>query len=245
MQGPETLSLRELLSKDFPPERWVIEDGILSLGGLLIVAGQPKVRKSMTLNALCLAMCTGGNLFGAHNMRSTHQNRVLVFEQELGAQEYRERWRGMAHCQSLLDNLYVRSMDFSLLLDSESVDKIAACIEEVEPQVVCFDPLTKFHQSDENSAQEMARVMRSLSIIRAKYEVSAVVLHHEAKPHEGRTGGAAGRGSSVVFADCDTWMSQKLLDEESGQCKVFFTFRRAKPMHPVVIAPNQYGIMSL
>ena len=258
MPAPETLSLGQLLDKRFEPERWVIGDGLLPIGGLMILAGQPKARKSMTLNALCHAMITATPAFCAQSIQSggrvkpvlavSRPHCVLVFEQELGQQEYAERWRGViadeveTRQKLLRDNLHVRSMDFTMMLDNEGVDLIAAEIEALRPDVVCFDPLRKFHASEENSATEMSRVMRSLSILRAKYGISIIVLHHEAKPSEHRQGGAAGRGSSVVFADCDAWISQKLTNKNAGILQLQFELRRAKPLLSMTLHQDDRGM---
>lgn len=256
---PETLSLRQLFAKDIPPERWIIADGLLPIGGLLILAGQPKAGKSYTLNALCYAMVTATPALGAQRVLAggriapvftvDRPRRVLVFEQELGQLDYRSRWRSIVDNESpthkalILDNLFSRSMDFSLLLDQPGVDLIAAEIEEVKPDVVCFDPLAKFHASEENSATEMGRVMRSLSIIRARFGVSVVVLHHEAKPSEHRQGGAAGRGSSVIFADCDAWMSQRMVNRNAMIAHASFEVRRAKPLRSLTMQCDERELM--
>lgn len=261
MPAPETLSLGQLLDKQLPKEQWIIGDGLLPVGGLLIVAGQPKARKSFTLNALCYAMATATPAFSAHRVKAggriesvfsvDRSRRVLIFEQELGQAGYRERWEavlaaeGPYNQQLLRNNLFIRSMDFTLLLDGPGIDAIGAEIQEISPDVVCFDPLAKFHQSEENSAMEMGRVMRGLSVLRAKYGVAAIVLHHEAKPSEHRKGGAAGRGSSVVFADCDAWMSQKLINRSAGIISARFELRRAPELRPATLRQDERQLFVL
>jgi hypothetical protein len=55
----------ELGEKDFPPIRWAV-DGIIP-EGLTILAGDPKVGKSLTCIDICTAIGTGGLAFGNRN----------------------------------------------------------------------------------------------------------------------------------------------------------------------------------
>lgn len=244
-------SLEQLINRPFETPPFVIEDGILNEGGILVIGGPPKSYKSFLLNTLLFHLSTGTNLFGANRKSRYGPNlvfniprpfRSLLIEQEIGDFSLAERMRSIAntvcgsHRQQFLQNNFSHSCDRSLRLDtSEGISKIGQVIETTKPDILILDPLIEFHAGDENSSQDMARIMRGIDYLRDKYKVSVILSHHSGKPSETRQGADTLRGSSVIYGKGDAFFMLDVLNRESGIVQVHPTIRRGKPIQPFLL----------
>jgi hypothetical protein len=77
------------------------------------------------------------------------------------------------------------------------------CLNLYNPAIVGLDPFRSIHWMDENSADEMARVMDLLLRIRDEYAIALLLIHHMNKNVLARDSGEALRGSSVLWAGAD------------------------------------------
>lgn len=248
MEPVKTLSFHDLRNTDFPPDNFLIGDGLLPRNGLMFVAGPPKSYKSFLTGTIIYHLVTGTNLFGAH--RSQHgraeqvfsvaePQRVLFLEQEIGYFDVRERllplWSQlMPPAQELLDhNLFIHSRDHTMRLDkSDGVKTIGKIIEDTKPTVVCFDPLIEFHGADENDAQQMTSVLRNLDLLRNTYKFATIITHHTGKPDPAklRSGPDLMRGSSAIFGKGDAFILLTIVNRDAGCVRLDFTIRRGKPL---------------
>ena len=70
----------------------------------------------------------------------------------------------------------------SLMLDEEDGKKnIERILKIHKPDIVFFDTLGSFHNSDENKADEMKPILRWLLTIAEVYNVAIVLMHHSRK----------------------------------------------------------------
>lgn len=247
----QTLSFQELRAAEFPPDNYIIGDGLLPANGLLFIAGPPKAYKSFVMNTVIYHLLVGTPLFGAH--RKPHgrtemalcvacPQRVLLLEQEIGFYDVRERllplWlRLPPHEQIQLDqNLYIHSRDHTMRLDTkEGTARIERIIAAACPTVVCFDPLIEFHGRDENDAQEMTFVLRNLDLLRNKYGFAVIMSHHTGKPDPAkfRSGPDQLRGSSIVYGKGDSFLMLTVVNRNAGILRVDTTVRRGPPILPM------------
>lgn len=251
MSQVKTYRLADLLTATFPEEDCLIEEGLLPLSGIMVIGGPPKAYKSFILNTVVTNLAIGGSVFWA-----THSNhgrteeifsvtrpcRVLLFEQEIGEADLRTRLASIVdsldpHQQSLMrQNVFTHSCDHSIQFDTEqglgTMDRI---ISEIEPDVVCLDPLIEFHTSDENSTKEMSQVLRHLDYLREKHGFATIINHHTGKPSQDkyREGPDALRGNSVIFAKGDSYLMLNPINRNAGLVRVEFTIRRGKPIKAV------------
>lgn len=249
----------DLRRKVFPPDNYIVDEGLLAKEGILWISGPPKVRKSFTAQTVMLDLVTGRNLFGAGRtisggaikpaFRVSTPQRVLFLEQEIGEYDVKNRFEPAQMAfndqeQALIDeNLIVLSQDHTMRLDTtEGCLRIGEVIQESKPTVVVFDPLAKFHNAKENDAQEMGIVMANITRLRNTFKFATIILHHEGKAKD-RSGPDRMRGSSVMFADGDSFLTLKEINKNAGIVRIDFTIRRGEPITSILLKLGDEGLM--
>lgn len=100
-----TISGNDLLQKDIPPLKYII-DGILPEGfGLL--AAPPKSYKSFLCLQICMAVSRGEKVFG----RDTHKTKCLYFDLESSNRRPQQRLKDMGADIAAVDGLYFVTKD--------------------------------------------------------------------------------------------------------------------------------------
>jgi RecA-family ATPase len=170
-----------------------------------------------------------------------HSRRVLYIEQEIGEDGLGERLGSIVHNSNPDSSMfYLKTRDSTLRMDTADgrlaiENEIVAC----KAEVVIFDPLTKFHLLDENSAQAMSTIARVWDSWIEKYGISIIIVHHTGKQSVEfpRRGGDRLRGSSAIFGDLDTLIEVDRVSSTSNSEPVLnlrFEMRRGEPL-PVMI----------
>lgn len=248
-----TLSFGELRALTFPPETHIVGDGILNKNSKLIVSASPKSYKSFTVNTMIIQLLTGGHMFGAFTNHArvrqekfhiTPVDRILLIEQELGEEDNKERllpfWETLTPDQQQLvdDRLFIRSCDYALRLDdADGCSQMHEIIKKVSPQVVCFDPLIKFHRQNENDPSTMNVVMCNLTKMSLDLDFTSIINHHHNKTDE-KSGLDMLRGASSIAGDLDTCMQLKVTNKPAAIIRIETTLKRGKPILPYHIQLN-------
>lgn len=244
--------LSEFLAQKPEPTPYLIGRGILPIRGKMVLGGAPKANKSFVALNLAMALVRGMPVFdaryksGAPVMPVTKPCRILYVEQELGEVGLYERLGKLVAEPAGLD-FFIKTRDTALRFDTpEGRDVISGEVESTKPDVVIFDPLAKFHLSDENSAQEMSAVMRASDHLIEKFGCAVIIIHHIGKPNaeNPRRGGDRLRGSSAVFADIDTLMEVERKSTESVMepiLQLTFELRRGEPLPSLYVKRMRDG----
>jgi len=255
--------LSDFLTRKFTPTPHLIGRGILPAKGKLIIGGPPKTNKSwLTLN-LALDLVRGRPGLGAlykngNQVLPIHkQFRVLYIEQELGDEGLRDRLKGHdaehpglatdLECQGL--PFFVKTRDTAMRLDTpDGRDFINAEIDSVKPDLVIFDPLSKFNLVDENSAQETGAVMRAVDHIIEDFGCAICIVHHTSKPFKDdvREGLNRLRGSSAIAGDMDSFIEVTRLSDDHHPEPVLrldFTLRRGEPIERLFVKRHRSGVV--
>lgn len=236
--------LYDLLTKPAIAVPHIIGRGILPVKGKLVLAGNPKSNKSWIAINLAIGLARGRAPFDAlyHVDKEIfpvyEQSTVLYIEQEMGESGVQDRFKiGLLDAQRSLGlPIYFQTRDVRYRLDTlEGQQLIEEAIASTKPKVTFLDPLAKFHGANEDSSQEMGKVLRFGDYLIEKYSTAIVYLHHTAKPsfENPRRGGDRLRGSSAIFADVDTVV---LVDRKSGEdeleptLELTFELRRGEPL---------------
>lgn len=248
--------LNDFLEKVFEAQPMLVGRGILPRQGKLIIGGAPKANKSYIAINMALDLALGQPLFNAFYSENKpvfpvyKRNKVLYIENEIGEIGLQERVKAITGgCDMAGIWLYIKSRDMGLRMDTpDGRALITAEIEQVKPDVVILDPLSKFHLSDENSAQHMSAVMRVGDHWVEDFGTSLVYIHHTGHPNplNPRRGGDKLRGSTAIFADADAII---LVDRKSAQnakepvLELSFELRRGEPMDPVYVKRMRSGVV--
>ena len=217
------LSVAQIINDPRPKPVDLIGNGVLPVNSLLVITGPEKVYKSMISVNMGLHLASGCDWLG-NPISKTY--RCIVLNAEGGYFSMRERLTRMVSGFNKpfdRENLLL-SEEVSLnLLESDDYMLLTQSLEKNKPDVLVIDPLVRFHDAEENSANEMAAVMGLLRELIHRYDISIVLIHH------GNKGGGPARGSSVTLGEYDSMMHlTKVQDHGRPVINVKYSLRHAE-----------------
>lgn len=204
-------SAARLASQPRQPTPWLIR-GVMTKGSVVVLGGEPKTSKTWTALELAMATATGSPAFGEFQTAGACSAAVFLAEDDEVATW--NRLRSLAASRDLdavsaCARLYVENRP---VLDVRNVDDlawiVATCRQYVAPLgLVVLDPLRDIiGDANEDSASEMAPVMKNLRALRDVLGCAVVFVHHAGKANENsgrRRPGQRLRGSSGIHGAVD------------------------------------------
>ena len=183
------------------PVLWLVER-MIPCGTVTLLAGESGCYKTWLGLLLAKAVATGST-FLSHQCACTD---VLYLDRENPAAMLRERIEllGMAE----LENLKLWGGWLEARPPPIGDTRLVEIARERKPLII-LDSFIRFHNADENSATEMARVMADLRAL-ANAGANVVVQHHKPK-----TEGSSYRGSTDILAGVDVAFAVSL-DRQAG-----------------------------
>lgn len=224
--GPEIADMNPVSWDEFQSEKDSVTyycGDVLAEETVNVLVADAGVGKTTLVVQMCLSIASGRPFLG---FMKTNPTPVLLLEAEGARGLYRAR---AEKCRQGLritnDELRGRWFTQSRWISDFTAGgvMVESQIRRSGAKVVVMDTLGYFlGEGDENSAKDWKqRIMFPLRRLRALYGCAFILLHHEAKPSEFRTGHHRGRGTSAMFGDCDTWMSLESLNlSETDQEKL-------------------------
>lgn len=216
----EIVSIEEIIkdNSEMPPQ--IISDGILIDEGLLLITGEAKARKTFLAYNLAFGIAKGGDFAG---FKFPVRKKVLFLVAEGGRHSNYARLKKISNS---FDEGKLGELNFSfknkLLFDNGSTDlkDLRDKIIEKKYEVVFFDPFVRYHTANENSAQEVAEVFRTIRELMNELNISVVLVHHT-----GKNAYQGARGSSVINGEYDSQITIK--KEKNGLHTLEFDLRHA------------------
>ncbi|BAH75897.1 AAA family ATPase [Solidesulfovibrio magneticus] len=220
-----TVTARDLMSKTFPQQQFVIPD--LLPVGLTILAGRPKTCKSFLALSLACGVAAGGIVLGKI---SVQQADVLFLSLEDGERRLQNRVRGMFGEDDVIPaGLHIcTSPPKSSPLTGGTKESDLRDFLKSKPSVklVVIDTLGKFRMDEQDAGHKQndggyAREVKSLSRLKAiadDHGVAILVVHHTRKQQAG-DGDRFDNilGSTGIFATVDNaWILEKESSEPRG-----------------------------
>jgi hypothetical protein len=205
----------ELLGKVFPDQQWQV-DGLLTLGGVAIIGGPPKIaRKTWGATEIAVAIVTGSKVFGEFRAAP---GAVAYFYAEDTERQVRNRIRallaGAERAASQLNRLYLQPCGVFLdITRDEDLALIVASARRLGPiTLLVLDPFRDISSAAEDKSDEMSPVMRRLRLLSKLLGCTVLVNHHSGKPSEAtsrRSGGQQLRGSGAIHGaiNCGIYMT--------------------------------------
>lgn len=209
------ISANEFATLKLPDHEWLIP-GYLPKPGLLIILGEPRAGKSYLALQLSLCLAQGRQLLPSSSVSHTKPKKVLYFYfDKTGVFVFQDRLKLLKESGiNLSGPLYVihplDKIPAVNLLDNTCYSYFKEIIVNVDPDVVVFDVLKEFHNSDENESTAMKIVGDTITSLCDG--LSIILVHHTKKlDYPGRTGPVrnveAARGSNYIVGKADsTWL---------------------------------------
>ncbi len=198
------------LEEERPQDRWLIESlwGRESVG---VIGGSPKTMKSWL--GLDLAVSVASGTPALDRFRVEAPGRALIYLAEDGLPQVRSRLEAIGrHRRIPLEKLDVAVITEPIVrLDSQRDQlRLRATIARLRPRLVVLDPLVRLHSGDENSSQDISRLLGYLRELQRSFELALIVVHHTSKKAHAQPGQSL-RGSSDLHAwgDSNAYLARK------------------------------------
>lgn len=165
---------------------WILE-GMLSVGGYGIIAGEPGIGKSQFSLRLAESISTGQDFLGYWKY-SGPPRRVLFVSLEMQLVELQQIFSSMkGFLPEHKDNFFISAIGDTLPLDRPDGQKyLEALLQKSAPDVVIIDSLgtaTDGKITDEDTAKAYNKFINR---IRVKYGCAVVMIHHNRKGQDRR-----------------------------------------------------------
>lgn len=197
---PESVNLKALLGKPPTPLEFVLPGFVRATVGALVSPGG--TGKSYWSLAVAVAIAAGpkADLTGL----KPAEGRVVVLSKEDPIEVLEQRLHAMARVLPKVVSYANVDYRSCIGLDIDVMDEgwfAQLCEVSKGARLVILDTLTRFHHLDENSAQDMGRLLSQLERLAAASGASILFLHHTSKAavtNGQATLQQAARGSSVL-----------------------------------------------
>lgn len=192
--------LNELITKEFPPQRWLV-DSLIPRGGLTILSARPSAYKTWLMLESAISIANGKPLFDHFK---TEKTGVLIIDEESTENTLQERFK----CLDVDDDslIYYSSRAERLMDESYSREIISFC-QSKGIGIVMFDSLVRLHHKNENDSGEMSIILNHFKRI-ADAGISCLILCHNRKSGAGYGSvGESIRGSGDLLASVDVHLA--------------------------------------
>lgn len=187
-------TLAEIMAE--PPEeaQFLIDQGILPKGGRLLIAGKPKVGKSIMADNLALSCASGIPFLGRFAIDSGDPLRpgirTLLLDRELSKRSLFDRMgalmKGRPGYQAAVENLLIDHDHLIRLDQKESYDLLMRLVETNGAEIVILDTAYKFLGGDVESSAALMKAFDVLDRVIHNTGTAIVMTHHLKKGQGGR-----------------------------------------------------------
>ena len=190
--GQKIITAKELMSKTYPPKKWIVEN--LIGPGLTILSGAPKIGKSWLVFALAEAAAVGGLFLGHYGVNQTSVLHLSLEDTERSIKERRDILAVQQKGFAGTDNLHIATEWEAGIPELENY-----LITHNSIKLVIIDTLGRF-MPDIDDMSDYASTVKPLAAIKKladKLDIAILVVHH------------AKKGSGKEKGNGD-WMDQSL-----------------------------------
>ena len=247
-----------------PPEEaaFLIDHGILPKGGRLLIAGKPKVGKSIFVDNLALSLAAGIPFLSNFDIKpgaGAHEKptRVLLLDRELSKWSLFQRLTQLTNdrpgYRAAAENLMI-DHDHLIRLDQKgSYDVLMQLVEQNGAEVIILDTAYKFFGGDVESSSSLMKAFEVLDKVIHETGCSVVMTHHHKK------GQGGGGKVNTDIADPDNvagsflwtgWPNATILlnyldrsvENPFNAIATFTAFRDAAPPEPLALYRSRESI---
>jgi len=211
-----TTNLKDLLSKDPPPFKWLIND-LWPDQACGFLAGAPKGGKSFVAFDMALSIMTGTKCLGHFQVKDPGP--VIYIAEEGSVNEITRRLMQMAVGKKLeaskIQDFHIAIHKQVMIDDTKWQKRIDDLCAKVQPKAIFFDTFIRVHGADENKSSDIRNVLKIFRKIQIDWECAVILLHHKSKPKDEAKevkGGHLMRGSSDMYAWFDSAVYLRSVD---------------------------------
>ena len=212
MHDLKPFSVRHVLDveKNTGTAAWLIEPLWLNKG-VGIIGGVPKALKTWVSAELALAVAAPVKAFGA--FVASISGPVLFFGAEDEASALRARFESIAMARGVhLEDIPLFLLEVPRLCLEQENDqrRLRQSIKDLKPKLLILDPFVRLSNVDENSAQEVSKLLGVLRGIQREFELAIIITHHMRKsPSQNLGQQLRGSGDFAAWADSLLYLSRK------------------------------------
>jgi hypothetical protein len=205
-----------------PDPQWLVE-GLATTNTFMEIHGQPGSMKSFFALSLSMSIAAGQHWHG----RAVKQGPVVYIAAE-GVIGYKARvnsWKTANNFEGLTGVHFVTVP--VPLLDKEKIESLVSQLESesIHPVLIVFDTLSRcFEGGQENSVDDMSRVVAAAYRLRDAFGATIMLVHHTRKD------GGCERGSSALRGAVETMYALRATgdDEVVIECEKMKDGKKAK-----------------
>jgi len=204
----------ELTGRETKPQVDWLVDGLIERGQRGLVVAPPKVGKSLLFLDMCVSLASQTRFLGVEP--SNHPIRTAIISREDGPELVKRRLTQLAAGRGLsleqvnqyiLVNTVKQSSSFHIDSQKE-LEEMAQWLKAGRVEFCVVDVLNRLHFQNENSTDDMTKVMIKFDELAALSGSQICVIHHL-----GRTGNSRGSTTIEGWADFICKLEQDPIDE--------------------------------
>jgi hypothetical protein len=224
--------------------RQLIED-VLYEKTKMMISGPPKIRKSWGAMDMALSLSLGEPWMGF----DTCQTRVCFLNMEMPKEFFDWRMYIIQQARKIRsmpkDGFVVLNLRGSYALDEDWNELAKFCMDYGPFGAVFIDPIYKvLGERDENSAKDMANLLRNVDMVSNTSGAAMIEVHHFAKgSYEGKDVGDRASGSGVFYRDADEFLTIGYADPKIkiyNEGRIDIRARLQKPLEPIGVRWNSF-----
>jgi KaiC/GvpD/RAD55 family RecA-like ATPase len=235
------ISLKELMAKTDIEERYLVNDLILE-GSINVISGHPGVGKTWVMLEMARSVASGNKFLDQFD---TLQGAVLIIDAESGESKIKKRMTLMKVNDEL--PIFLASLQGIKVDDQNTSNFILGEAKRLGIKFLIFDPFSAIHSKNENSSDEMQKVMEALQEFTLNGITVLFLHHHRKESSQYPNSNAQGlRGSSLILSRVDS-MSIITSKDEGQSIRIKFSQekmrskRKLKPFD-IFLDENEFGV---
>lgn len=190
--------------------RWLVRD-LWTSQGVGFLAGSPKSMK--TWLGLDLAISVASNTPCLDRFPVDEPGPVLAYLAEDRHREVRQRVAAICNHRNIpiasLALHFIAVPSLKLHIDDDCL-RLQSTVAQLKPKLLLLDPLVRIWNADENSAQEISRLLGFLRTLQRKHRIAVLLVHHFTKRSHARLGqGLRGSGDIWAWSDDNAYLLRR------------------------------------
>lgn len=209
----------------------MIIDPLVERNGFTLIGGVKGIGKSLFLLIMALHYVSGEDFL---ENRIIKPGRVLLIQQEISEAGMQDRLIKITTEKQFkgFKNLSVvnRTRNPLKITNQRDFDEIRKEIEELKPDIVALDPLSRFNPLEENYAKSMSMIVDQINRLKTEYSVAIIVVHHISSkqnpdnPNTPTELAGLFRGHSILADSADTLVGLFRLPRQQKRQTLFLPY---------------------